>query len=165
MKPLDHDLDQAILTISRRFLPGGFDISPNAPASYRALRKHLDAGKRMTVFSGGCTNIIYGAPHVNRAFRAWHDLCRWQAGFDFSVQGEIDTWRLQYQQLQQVFGHTLRTRMWGQILHAEIVRQRPYYERHREYLVDQRAFVECFLENPEAALRRQTATATRKVLA
>ena len=91
MDPVDFELNKAILTICRTILPGGFDVSDNAPSSFRALCNHLDAGGKMTVFGGGCEDTIYASQDVNQAFRAWHDLCHWRAGYDFSLQGEIAT--------------------------------------------------------------------------
>ncbi len=155
MNPVDFELNDAILTISRLLLPKGFDVSNDAPSTFSALCRHLDAEHRMTVYGGGCDNTIYASPQVNQAFRAWHDLCHWTAQSDFSVQGETNVWRMQCQHIKLVYGQTLRTRMWTQLLHAEIVGQRLYYELHKTYLADQRAFVQSFLKNPQAALRLQ----------
>jgi hypothetical protein len=143
--PLDPELNAAILHIARRLFCCGFDISDQAPGTYAELRAHLDAGNRMVVYAGGCENTIYADPAVNHAFRAWHDWCHWRGEHDFSVAGETAVYHIQCQHLVMLYGDTPATRRWRDILYAEIVGQRLYYETHKRYVDDQRAFVEQFL--------------------
>ncbi len=152
MKPIDPKLNEAILRIARTINPRGYGVSQNPPSSYDALVAHLDAGKRMVVFDGGSDQTIYASPQVNHAFRAWHDHCHGVGHNDFSIEGEIATWKMQCLHLYLSCGRTLRTRYWAQLLHAEVVGQRLYFARHKNYIHNQRAFVETFLDNPEAAL-------------
>ena len=70
---LDIQFNAAVLTICNRILPAGYDVAAVAPETYEELIAHLDAGRRMLVYSGGAEQTIYGDPEVNYAFRAWHD--------------------------------------------------------------------------------------------
>lgn len=152
MEPLDRGLNAAILRIAGRLCPTGYDVSVDAPATYKALRAHLDAGKRMLVYNGGCEGTIYGDPEVNYAMRAWHDWCHYRGNNDFSVAGETANCRMQQDQLIKLYGDCETTRRWCRILEAEVVGQRLYYERHKRYVQDQRAFVLHYLANPAAAV-------------
>jgi hypothetical protein len=150
--PLDKGLNCAILHIAGRLLPTGYDVAPDAPASYRALRAHLDAGKRMVVYDGGSEGTIYADPEVNYAMRAWHDWAHYTCGNDFSIEGETANCRVQQAQLLELYGDCETTRRWCRILDAEIIGQRLYYAKHGTYVRDQRAFVLHYLANPRTAL-------------
>jgi hypothetical protein len=70
MVPPDPQLNSAIINMATRLFPAGFDVSDDAPDTYEKLKAHLDAGKRLVVFSGGSQHTIYADPAVNHAFRA-----------------------------------------------------------------------------------------------
>jgi hypothetical protein len=89
LEPLDPNLNAAIISIAKRLFPDGFDISAEAPDTYEKLKAHLDAGKRLVVFSGGSARTIYADPAVNHAFRARHDWCHYTGGHDLTFPGEI----------------------------------------------------------------------------
>jgi hypothetical protein len=152
MKPLDRTLNAAILTMSRRIFPTGFDVSDGAPDTHKKLKAHLDAGRRMVVYGGGCEGTIYADPEVNHSFRAWHDWCHWRGGYDFSPEGETAVCDMQCGQLIELYGDSKETRRWADILWAEVVGQRLYYQRHKRYVDDQRGFIEAYLRDPEDAL-------------
>jgi len=129
-----------------------FDVSEEAPGTYRALKAHLDTGKRLVVYSGGSYGTIYVDPQVNYAFRAWHDYTHWQEGFDFSVEGETAVCHEQCRQIIERYGDTTQTRRWCDILRAEIIGQRLFYQYHKKYVVDQRTFIEEYIKDPELTL-------------
>jgi hypothetical protein len=52
---------------------------------------------------------------------------------------------MQGEQLVTVYGESSRTRWWRRILHAEIIGQREYFDRHGVFPHDQRAFVSAYL--------------------
>ena len=85
MEPLDTDFNAAILMIAADLFPDGFDVSTDAPGTYKALKADLDAGKRLVVYDGGVKARSYVYPIVNHAFRAWYDFTHWKGGYDFSV--------------------------------------------------------------------------------
>jgi hypothetical protein len=53
--------------------PTGYDVSDDAPSTFRGLCKHLDSGGRMTVYRGGSEATIFADNEVNYAFRAFLD--------------------------------------------------------------------------------------------
>jgi hypothetical protein len=65
MLPLDPGLNTAILSIASDLFPDGFDVSPDAPSTYKALKAHLDTGKRLVVYDGGCEGTIYVDPALS----------------------------------------------------------------------------------------------------
>ncbi len=142
---LDIHFNAAVLAICSRVLPGGFDVADAAPGTYDELIAHLDAGRRMLVYSGASERTIYRDPEVNYAFRAWHDWCQWRGRYDFSREGERATYAMQGNHLVTLFGESSQTRRWGRILHAEIIGQRDYYDRHGTFPEDRRAFVAAYL--------------------
>jgi hypothetical protein len=152
MLPLDSGLNAAILSIAASLFPDGFDVSEDAPGTYKALKAHLDAGKRLVVYSGGCEGTIYADPAVNHAFRAWHDFSHWKGEHDFSAEGECGVFAMQRQHLLYVYGDAEQTRRWIEILRAEVIGQRLFYERYKRFVDDQRGFIEAYLQDPEATL-------------
>lgn len=153
-QPLDSQLNDAVLYIAGQLVPT-FIVSRNAPSTYPQLKDHMDSGKDMIVFEGGSENTIFGTPEVNYAFRAWHDWCHWKGKFDFSLQGEMETCCFQLQHLHRFYGLTSKTCRWRSILIAEVVGQRRYFEKYREYILDQRSFAVAYIANSQTALQRR----------
>ena len=56
---------------------------------------------------------------------------------------------MQCRHLTLLYGDCPTTRRWRHILRAEVVDQRLYYQTHKRYLADQRAFVVGCLAKPE----------------
>jgi len=160
--PLDIHFNAAVLTICSRVLPGGYDVSDEAPETYEELIAHLDAGRRMLVYSGGSERTIYGDPEVNFAFRAWHDWCHWRGRHDFSMKGERAACAMQGEHLVTLYGESPQTRVWRRILQAEIIGQRDYFDRHGTFPVDQRAFVAAYLAGHPARKCRSRAYDDRR---
>ena len=150
MEPLDRGFNAAILSIAAELFPDGFDVSPDAPGTYKALKGHLDAGKRLVVYDGGSEGTIYVDPAVNHAFRAWHDYSHWKGEHDFSLEGECAVFEMQRRHLLYLYGDSAQTRRW--ILRAEVIGQRLFYERYKRFVDDQRGFIEAYLKDPEATL-------------
>ena len=143
-KPLNNSFNIAILHIASKLFPCGYNVSPDAPASYDELRAHLNAGKRMTVFSGGSDKTIYEDKEVNYAFRAWHDWCHWKGSFDFSSEGELNVFKMQVKHIVTLYGPSI-TKPWIKLLHAEIVGQQEHFVKYGVFPDDQRAFVENYI--------------------
>lgn len=153
-EPFNVELNAAIVEMAASTLPDGFVVAGEAPRTFVALKAHLDAGRRLVVWSGGSQATIYADPRVNYAFRAWHDWCHWGGNhdFSFSLEGEIATCEMQCRQLVARFGDTERTRRWCDVIRAEIIGQGLYYRRHKRFPENQRAFVGEYLRDPEAAI-------------
>lgn len=152
--PFDIEMNTAILTLTACIV-GPFEVSEYAPATFSALKAHLDAGNRMVVACEGSNQTIFGDPKVNFAFRAWHDWCHWQGGFDFSLDGESSACGMQLSHLHCCYQTHPKVQYWSKLLSAEVVGQRQYFERHGCFVRDQRAFATAYLADPENALRQQ----------
>lgn len=146
--PLDRGWNSAIISMAKALIPEGFDVSDHAPQTFDDLINHVNAGKRLRVWSGASEHTIYGDPEVNFAFRAWHDWNHYQARLPFTPEGERRVYDLQCCQLLTCYGLTLRTREWLRFLHAEIIGQQLYQTRFGSFPDDQRAFVNAFLADP-----------------
>jgi hypothetical protein len=145
-------LKQAILEMTSRLLPDGFDVSDDAPQTMEQLKALMNTGNRMRVWSGGSEDTIYKEPYVNFAFRAWHDLCHWQGHFPFTLEGEIATCEMQCHQLLDCYGDNEVTQRWCTVLRAEVVGQALYYHRHKRFPENQAAFTRAYVSDPEGAL-------------
>jgi len=153
VQPLDATLNEAILRVVELLLPGGFTVSDFAPATYDKLTSHLDAGRKMVVWSGASNETIYGDPHVNYAFRAWHDWCHWTGSHPFTPEGEYAVYLMQCGHLVSLFGPSMRLERWCRILRAEIVGQQEYFYQNGCYPANQRRFIENYLDNPESVIQ------------
>lgn len=152
--PFDAALNDAVLKISSVFVPD-FTVSDDAPSTYHSLKKHMDSGAQMVVASEGSAATIFGSAEVNYAYRAWHDWTHWKTESDFSLQGEMETCCCQLQHIQRFYGISQRTCYWRDLIVADIVGQRRYYEVNHTYVTDQRAFTLAYLQDPNAALTRR----------
>jgi hypothetical protein len=152
MRPLDPTFNDAVIDIAKRLFPSGFDVSRRAPGTYEELKILLDAGQRLVVYDGGSEHTIYGDPATNYAFRAWHDWTHWAGRHDLTFEGEMAVCASQQQHLLILYGPTVQTRRWCDLVHAEIVGQATYHRYHKRFPDNQGAFVEAFLANPDEAL-------------
>jgi hypothetical protein len=106
----------------------------------------------MLVYGGGSQHTIYADPSVNYAFRAWHDWTHWTGRHDLTFKGEIAVCTDQRRFLMEMFGSTAAIEGWSAIINAEIIGQATYFQFHKRFPVDQRGFVEAYLQNPHLAL-------------
>ena len=152
MKPLDRGLNTAILHITSRLFPSGFDVSNDAPNTYEELRAVPGSGRRMVVYSGGSDATIYGDAEVNYAFRAWHDWGHIRHSLHFTLRDEAAVYEVQRRQLVELYGDSSQTRDWCAILRAEVVGQAEYFILYERFPDDQRAFIKKYLEDKRIAL-------------
>ena len=131
MAPLDRGLNVAILHITSKLYPCGFDVAPNASLTFPALIAQFDQRKRVKVCSEDAENTIYADPEVTYAFRAWHDWCHWRGRLDFSLDSELAVWRMHCAQIIGLYDDNARTRRWSAILYAEIVGHLHHHRRRR----------------------------------
>lgn len=68
------------------------------------------------------------------------------------MEGECAVFEMQRKHLLYLYGDNEQTRRWIDILLAEVVGQRLYYERHKRYVEDQTGFIEAYMKNPEDTL-------------
>ena len=152
LQPLDGTLNDAVLTVTRQLVPIFYVDDATAPSTYRQLCRHMDAGHVLVVADEGSDHTIFGDPSVNHAFRAWHDYTHWRYGYDFSVQGEMHNCNAQIEHLLHFYGPTEDVFRWAEFLVAEVIGQLLYYKKYGEYIADQRAFVQAYIEDAADAL-------------
>jgi hypothetical protein len=93
VEPLYPPLNAFILAHVARLFPEGFDklSSDVAPSTWEGVAEYLAMYGRMGVSADHSDATVYGDPHVNHAFRAWHDWTHYILGpgeGEFTVPGE-----------------------------------------------------------------------------
>lgn len=145
-KPLCLEFNCAVHTICDTIWPQGFDLSETkAPDSLKKLKAEYAERGRITVYSGASDNTIFDDPGTNHKFRAWHDWCHLHLDADFSFQGEVRAAVLQIQHVMFRYGMGDTTYEIMRYLWAEVVGQAAYWQKHRKYVKDQRAFVSAYV--------------------
>jgi hypothetical protein len=127
-------------------MPDGFDVTDNPSEcdTQAKVRRWYNATGRIMVWTGESEQTIFGAPHINHAFRAWHDYVHVVFGLPFTPQGEHLVMKIQQRQvltLGSMFTAEEQA-LFLKLLECEIDAQVQYYETHGEFVKDQRAFAE-----------------------
>lgn len=121
----------------------------SAPSTYKALRRDIEAYPTVLfVYSEGSENTIFGDKETNYVFRAWHDWGHYTSNKDFQFHNECALGVLQsieaYDALYPTIGHERAQRV-KQLVQAEIIGRVEYYQVHRQYIDDQKAYVKGYL--------------------
>ncbi len=148
---LNRAFNVAVITISNRIFPLGFDVSPDAPNSFESMIAHYEKTGRVMVWDGASDQTIFGCPEVNYHFRAWHDSKHIIFRFGFSRQGEESVLGKQWQDIRALYDGTAAL-FFCRIVTAEIRGQFDYNAIRGGFPLDQIGFVKAYLENPESAL-------------
>lgn len=135
--PFSTELNCAVLKIANRLFPTGFDVSDDAPESLTELVGIIENTGRMVVSDANSESTIFGSVEVNCAFRAWHDWCHWKGRFPFTLEGERQAYEMQIEHLKTVGCWSAGVEA---LLDIEINGQAAYFEEHKEFPEDQRAF-------------------------
>jgi hypothetical protein len=152
MKPLDSELNAAILKLAARHCPNGFDTSPNAPETFEGLQAHFRKTGRVVVSDAASLHTIYGRAAVNFAFRAWHDATHLAGGFPFTIEGETEACEAQCKEIASLARDKAQARAWQNIIRAEIIGQARYEAANGRFPDNQYGFVQAYLQQPSAAL-------------
>lgn len=133
-------LNQVILALAP-----AFEARDDAPGTFDLLRHARAVRPILPVYDGASLHTIYRDPHVNHAFRAWHDDCHLrEGGHDFSPAGEARACELQCRDILKFWPQAPAA--WLKIIRAEVTGQVEYFERHGVFPVDQAAFINSILE-------------------
>ncbi len=151
-QPLSRGFNIAVSTIARRVLPCGFDVSDDAPGTYKALTTHYEKTGRVLVWSGASEFSVYACRETNYAFRAWHDSKHILFNLPFDMAGEVEVMRLQQADVRALYDGR-QADLFCAILEAEVIGQGEYNNLYGGYPVDQFAFVAAYLHDPRRALR------------
>ena len=132
MKPVSESLNRQILKLAPRFT-----VSNEAPNSYSGLIRGAMKGIFL-VYDGASSNTIYVDPHVNHAFRAWHDSLHLEHDLTFSLADELQMAELHRNAIEGSFEKAL--------IYADVAEQVRFWYTNRKYVDNQRAFVLTKLE-------------------
>lgn len=146
-QPFNLAFNVAVNHIAGKLFPCGFDVSPDAPATFDGVCARMGSG-RYTVNSGYSDNTIFACPETNWSFRAWHDWCHWKGQHAFTLDGEAAVARMQIDHVRALYGEGPTLDAFSQLILAEVVGQAAYYAACGEFPADQRAFVRDYLRNP-----------------
>ena len=142
----------AVLHVTGRLLPRGFDVSPSAPGTWPDLQAHFRRTGRIAVWDGASESSVYGDSEVNYAFRAWHDCAHLRGGYDFTPEGETAAAELQCRDVLSLYPGETGARF-CQIIWAEVCGQSAHLQRFGAFPADQFRFVHNYLTHgPEVAL-------------
>jgi len=150
-KPLSVAFNVAVLHITSKILPCGFDVSENAPQDYDSLVAHYEKTGRVLVWNGASDKTIFGDCEVNFAFRAWHDSKHIIGSFSFTREGEMNALAMQKADILAIYDGTAAD-FFCTLLDAEIRGQFDYAERHGGFPIDQIGFARAYLENAMIAI-------------
>jgi len=145
-EPLDQAFNVAVRAMAARLCPRGYDVGPEAPDTFEALVRHVNATGRVLVWNGASEGTIFADPETNYAFRAWHDCSHIIGGFDFTLTGEIKTAALQRQHLRTIYGDGPAAARFGRLVDCEVIGQAEHYLATGSFPTDQRAFAQAYLE-------------------
>lgn len=121
--------------------------------NYTTMSEYFEATKAkfektgiIEIWMGSSDNTIFGEPHINHIFRAWHNMTHFKYDQPFNFGGESTVATIQCSQLPTdwIFERELLT--------AEVLGQNQYYRIHREYVTNQRQFAYDYLFNVEKAI-------------
>lgn len=144
-EPIDRAFNVCVLQMADRLFPTGFDVGPNAPDTFEALKAHIARTGRMLVWDGASDATIFGDPEVNYAFRAWHDWCHLKADADFSKGGEKAAADVQKRHIRSLYGYGPTADRFCRLVDCEVVAQGEYAAIHGEFPKDQMAFARDYL--------------------
>ncbi len=107
--------------------------------------KFMELGRPFRISMEGNMNTIYGNEMVNILSRVWHDRTHFVNKFDFSVEGEMLTFRMQElelysEMLNSEIPFKIRKAV-SIILDIEINEQRKYFEENNKFVENQYEFV------------------------
>jgi len=140
MQPVSLALNCAVVSMSRRLFPCGFDVvAQDAPETLEALTATVATG-RMAVWSGASDDTIYGCPETNWAARAWHDWAHWRYQLPFTLAGEIAAAFVQVRHLAAFHGDEVETVDMAALILAEVIGQAEHLQRTGQFVTEQRAF-------------------------
>jgi len=151
-KPLLPLFNVAVLACCNRVWPQGFDTSPDAPDSLRRLKAEMAARGRITVYSESSDSTVFDCREVNQAFRAWHDWCHLVLDAPFNLEGETRACREQERHIFARYGDGDTGQELAALLRAEVIGQAKYYQLHKRYIQNQRAFAVDYMAHGDSIL-------------
>jgi hypothetical protein len=150
-RPLSVPFNVAVLHITSRVLPCGFDVSEHAPQDFDSLIAHYDKTGRVLVWNGASDKTIFADSEVNFAFRAWHDSKHIIGGFPFTREGEMNALAMQKADILAIYDGATADYFCA-LLDAEVRGQFEYQKWHGGFPVDQIGFARAYLADRQRAV-------------
>lgn len=118
-----------------------FDFS-NAEQTFRDFTEHYQTKGTIPMWYDDNENNIFGSTVVNAMFRAWHDYIHVMTDNNFSLEGEINSFKVQSKMLPADWAFEI------ELLEAEIVGQGIHYTNFPDVIIsDQRNFALNYIKN------------------
>lgn len=124
--------------------------TPEAPETYLELCEYYPAlvsGDPIPVQSEGCEFSIYSQESINQAWRAYHDGIHLLHQLNFSLDDEVETCEVQVRHMQEYANEYGFTDEDYAAVRADVIGQAMYYDKYKEFVRDQAAFVQSCLDN------------------
>lgn len=126
-------------------------ISEDAPSSWEALNREslprlMKGMDKLKVSPEGLENSHFEYPCNNAMFRLWHDLCHLTGRYDFSLEGEKQTCKMQQHQFKKFLQKdeqkdlTYIEKLVLLIIEAEVYGQAAYASKTNNFVLNQKAF-------------------------
>lgn len=144
MKPLSRAFNVAVLHITSKVFPCGFDVSADAPQDFDSLMTYYRETGRVCAWNGASDKTIFADSDVNFAFRAWHDSKHVLHWFPFTLLGEIGALKCQKVDVRACYDGAAAD-LFCRLLDAEIYGQFRYNEKHGGFPIEQAAFARAYL--------------------
>lgn len=152
-RPLYTPFNQAVIDITNRLFPCGYDVASIAPETLAGLTEHIQRTGRVLVWDGASDRTVFGDPEVNWAFRAWHDFHHYRLQAEFNPLGERRVAYAQINDVRRLYGHGPIADFIVRLVLCEVLGQLEYHERHNDYPADQWLFAQRYLADPARAVR------------
>lgn len=112
----------------------------NASETFESFTREWTLNKTIPMWNDGSKENIFNSAEINAMFRAWHDYMHVTTGNDFTLQGEINTYKIQVEMLPKDWTYE---RM---LLQAEIVGQGVHYTFSDKIISNQREFARNYIK-------------------
>lgn len=112
----------------------------NSKETFDSFKAEYILNKTVPMWNDGCTVNIFGSAEINAMFRSWHDFMHVITDNDFTLQGEIETYKVQVEMLPKEWEYERL------LLQAEIIGQGIHYSFSDKTISDQRAFARNYIK-------------------
>jgi hypothetical protein len=133
-----------IIIMAGRAIAEGWNFKKcdDAPETFKDLKARALPSKIIPVATQGCGQTIYEIADTNILFRFWHDVTHLNLDCGFNLAGESAV----------TSTHLDAGRAWGlsplamRVLEADTIGQVLYYEKHKCFVINQRAWLDSCLQ-------------------
>lgn len=146
LKAAKQELSAFIKLMAHECMAQGWAYRPteNAPETFADLKAQTH-GFVIPIADYGCENTIYDSAHTNILFRFWHDKIHLEEGLGFNTDHEnkVADIHLKAARLHRLSPLAVK------ILEADTKGQVAYYAKHKDFVGNQSAFVDSYLQHGE----------------